>query len=289
MKRKLFIGSSSEGAQIASMVKNAIINECGDWIEPEIWNEEGMFKLNSSTFDNLLNKSIIFDYSILIATADDYIEKRGITNIAIRDNVIFEYGLFTGAMGKNNAYILIEESSEMPSDIAGNTLCLFKNENIKDKINRIVTTIKTTRSSFNYRPLPSSALAVGYFDNFIQCAAKKCKKRKKNLDILIPCDLFNLESRIEDFNTDKGRNVICCSRPHLHNYKQNRNIYYDIPTTLITIDSLISNILQTDVTGSSFEKNLWIRHEIENFSYTLKVLIKRNHLEQYVKIKDFNP
>lgn len=289
MKRKLFIGSSSEGAQIATMVKNAIDNECGNWIEAEIWTEKGMFKLNNSTFDNLLNKSIIFDYAIIVATADDYIEKRENTNIAIRDNVIFEYGLFTGAMGKNNVYILIEKDSEMPSDIVCNTLCLFKIENINEKINEIISTIKTTDNSFNYRPLPSSALAVGYFDNFIQPTVKRCRKKHKKLDILIPDDLHNLENRIKGFHSDKGKSVICCSRPHLHRYKVNRKTYYDVPTTLITICSLISNTLQTDITGNSFEKNMWIKHEIENFSHTLKVLIKRNHLEQYVQIKDFNP
>ena len=289
MKRKLFIGSSSEGAQIATMVKNAICKECGDWIDAEIWTEKGMFKLNNSTFDNLLNKSIIFDYAIIVATADDYIEKRGNANIAIRDNVIFEYGLFTGAMGKTNAHMLIEKSSEIPSDIVCNTLCLFENENINEKINEIISTIKTTNNSFNYRPLPSSALAVGYFDNFIQPAVKRCKKRNKKLDILIPNDLHNLENRIKDFHSDNGNSVLCCSRPHLHRYKINRKTYYDIPTTLITISHLVSNILQTDITGNSFEKDIWIKHEIENFSHTLKVLIKRNHLEQYVEIKDFNP
>ena len=35
MKRKLFIGSSSEGAVIAKQVKEIITDACGDWLEVE--------------------------------------------------------------------------------------------------------------------------------------------------------------------------------------------------------------------------------------------------------------
>lgn len=36
MKRKIFIGSSSEGIKIANQVKDQINLELGDWIECEI-------------------------------------------------------------------------------------------------------------------------------------------------------------------------------------------------------------------------------------------------------------
>src|SRR5262245_1254912 len=103
MKRKLFIGSSKEGEELAKKVHEEITRECGDWISPQIWNDGGIFDLNMSALDALVRASRRFDYGILVASKDDILKTRGRAHFVPRDNVMFEMGMFLGSLGLTRA------------------------------------------------------------------------------------------------------------------------------------------------------------------------------------------
>ena len=61
-------------------------------------------------------------------TADDLLEKRDIIGRCPRDNVLFELGLFMGALGRNRTFIVHSRTKPplLPTDLAGITPATFE-------------------------------------------------------------------------------------------------------------------------------------------------------------------
>lgn len=121
-KPALFIGSSSEGLEIA----RAIEFQLQDVTEVTIWNE-GFFGLGKGTLDILVNSIERFDFAILVLTSDDLSVSRDVSYLCPRDNVIFELGLFMGRLGRARTLIVCDqnENLKIPSDLAGFTIARY--------------------------------------------------------------------------------------------------------------------------------------------------------------------
>jgi Predicted nucleotide-binding protein containing TIR-like domain len=119
----IFIGSSSEGKQIAEYLQLAL-EDYG--FETVIWSQ-GVFGLAQNTLDTLLKVSKTYNYAILILTPDDIVTKRGNTRPVARDNVLFELGLFMGSIGRDRIFIVHsrDDNIDMPTDLAGVTVARF--------------------------------------------------------------------------------------------------------------------------------------------------------------------
>lgn len=115
-KPRLFIASSVESVAIAEAVN---VNLDHDF-EITIW-KNGTFKLSSSTIDDLVEKSSSVDFALFIFAPDDIATIRSRNEHVVRDNVIFEMGLFIGAIGKSRSFILKPRDAEMhlPTDLLG--------------------------------------------------------------------------------------------------------------------------------------------------------------------------
>ena len=163
MKRKLFIGSSTEGLSIARQLKTKIENTLGDWIEVEVWDEGKIFALNKSALDALVQASRKYDYGILVASRDDIVKTRGLKVWKPRDNVMFELGLFLGSLGLTRAFLLLEEKSKLPTDYNGVSVPYFqrkKTGSLDAAIEKVLDAIKATKLRYNLKPVPSAALAI---------------------------------------------------------------------------------------------------------------------------------
>ncbi len=119
----------------------------------------------------------LFDYGILIASADDTTFFRKKKVLTPRDNVIFELGLFSGRLGRFRSFLLVEQGIKIPSDLLGITLPPFpsgrgqkQNAALRKECKKIVDEIEQRRNIFDFGFLPSTALAFGYFNNFISKA-----------------------------------------------------------------------------------------------------------------------
>lgn len=119
----LFIGSSVEGLQIAMALQALLDHAC----EAEIWSQ-GVFGLSQGSLESLVLAMDRFDFAVLVLTADDLTIKRGNTQPASRDNVLFELGLFTGGIGRDRTYIVYNRRNppSLPSDLAGITAASFE-------------------------------------------------------------------------------------------------------------------------------------------------------------------
>lgn len=119
MKPRVFIGSSTEALEVAHAIQENLEHDalCKVWTQ-------GIFDLSGSALDNLLNASLNFDFAVFVFQPDDITKIRACTAETVRDNVVFELGLFIGKLGKERVYFLVPANSEgmrLPTDLLGIT------------------------------------------------------------------------------------------------------------------------------------------------------------------------
>lgn len=134
----VFMGSSGEGDKrgILKAIRSRLIDEIGrDEVLLEQWT--WAFGLGDTTIEGLEKATHASDFAILVMTPDDVVESRENSASAPRDNVVFELGLFMGALGRDRCLILSEELPDkpglkLPSDLLGITTARFKWPGDKD-------------------------------------------------------------------------------------------------------------------------------------------------------------
>ncbi len=130
MKPKIFIGSSVESLDIAYALQENLEHDA----EITVWSQ-GIFDLSRYSLDTLTDVLEGFDFGIFVLAPDDIIKMRDKEYQTIRDNVIFELGLFIGKIGKERNFIVIprdQEDFHLPTDLLGLTPATFE-PNREDK------------------------------------------------------------------------------------------------------------------------------------------------------------
>lgn len=125
-KNEIFIGSSSGMVDYMDEIalKLEKLKET-----PLLWNDEskGIFVPGTSTIDSLIEISERVKAAIFIFNKDDKVWFNGKDLItgdsedAVRDNVLFEYGLFMGTLGKGKVCIVCKGNPHIASDLQGIT------------------------------------------------------------------------------------------------------------------------------------------------------------------------
>ncbi|NOU46556.1 MAG: nucleotide-binding protein [Bacteroidales bacterium] len=288
MKRKIFIGSSKEGHNVAEQIKNEVNKHLGDWIECETWQEGKVFSQNKNTLDCLVKASRRYDYGILVASKDDITFKRFRLYNTMRDNVLFETGLFMGSLGLQRAFLITSDNISLPSDYSGVTIVKYNKKNLNNKIETILAELEKTKGSFNLKPLPSAALAFGYYESFVLDFSKKQFRENPNfqLKILLPANISDIDAQKELYIADYPSTETQGGRPVANEYNDEKNCFWDIPTTLNTIYHLTDYIIPSTELGINIEKDEWIQHELRNFAGTLETLIhKQGAYKKNIKIE----
>lgn len=113
---RVFIGSSAEGLSTAKAVQRALDHAC----QVRLWSQ-GIFETGGVGLQSLLDATENFDFAVFIVDIADTIKTRKKTKNTARDNVIFELGLFLGAIGKERCYIVYDRTKkpDLPSDLNG--------------------------------------------------------------------------------------------------------------------------------------------------------------------------
>lgn len=115
---KLFIGSSSEGLDVAHNLQAVL--EGRNICDVEVW-DQGVFEPSNYTLDDLLDKADEVDFAVLVASPDDITRSRGVEGPSVRDNIILEFGLFVGKLGRERTYLLATGDAKLPTDLLGLT------------------------------------------------------------------------------------------------------------------------------------------------------------------------
>jgi hypothetical protein len=114
-KVKIFLGSSSESADVMRQIQ--------EWLPPR-WAEPwtGAFKSDRQFFEQLLGLTREVDGAIFVFAEDDKTSIRHKIMPTTRDNVWLEYGLFVGALGREQVRRVVLGNPRDASDLLGITV-----------------------------------------------------------------------------------------------------------------------------------------------------------------------
>lgn len=110
---KIFIASSSEHLDIAYAIQENLANYN---LIATVWNQN-IFDATEVVIEALENTISKFDYAVFIFNPTDITNIRNNITNTIRDNVIFELGLFMGRIGRKNCFIISEKKINLTCQV----------------------------------------------------------------------------------------------------------------------------------------------------------------------------
>jgi hypothetical protein len=116
-KPRIFLGSSGKQAKLLRAITRGLEGVA----EVEPWTTT--FNPGRSTLDRLVELSQEVDFAAFVFAQDDWTATHASPSgeASPRDNVVFEAGLFGGALGIRRTFILHAHGSKLPSDLLGLT------------------------------------------------------------------------------------------------------------------------------------------------------------------------
>lgn len=306
IKKKLFIGSSSEELPLAEIAKSLLEHD----FDVTIWNEKvwdtAVFKINQNFLADLLKASLQYDFGILLGTNDDKVVFRGKDVMQPRDNVLFELGLFTGRLGTSKCAFLIDREIKLLSDFNGLSLAFFDKADkasFESAVNQIKDLfLSSADDEINF--FPSATLASVYFENLIVpiCrflienggfTSKEIHYKKCKVNVIIPTRIN------EDVNLqfEKLKSSIATESVFFKYAGRPRQIsidtqitndtleFIDFPTIIAGINHSIANLLPNDFNKLSPDYDSILERELRRFITTFKKLLIRHGFDEMVFVK----
>lgn len=113
----LFLGSSKESLPILETI---IAGLDTTRVIPIPWTEDVFWPSNTAVED-LEAQLLHTDFAVLVFSPDDKIVSRDIPLESPRDNILFEFGMFLGAIGRKRTYLLKPKGMQIkiPTDLMG--------------------------------------------------------------------------------------------------------------------------------------------------------------------------
>lgn len=146
MKKKVFIGSSSQAEEKAVIIQT-ILKELD--AETTIWSDANAFPIGINTIDYLVQAAHEHDAAVFILNKDDEIIKpTGDKEYIPRDNVIAEAGMFIGVLGKESVALCTVSDIHEISDFKGITTLRYNirnREEIKSRLKDWLEGVKTQK------------------------------------------------------------------------------------------------------------------------------------------------
>lgn len=125
-KPRVFISSSAESRAVAEAAQAILEPD----VECTVWHQ-GLVELSATFLESVTAKLADFDAAVLVFTPDDQTTSRGAMMPVVRDNVIFEAGLFVGALGRDRVYILKADGDlHLPTDLVGTTVASYDHQRL---------------------------------------------------------------------------------------------------------------------------------------------------------------
>lgn len=306
IKKRLFIGSSSEELGLAKSVKAMLDKD----FDVTIWNEKvwdtAVFKLNQNFLSDLLKAALQYDFGILLGTNDDKVEYRGNIVMQPRDNILFELGLFTGRLGTSKCAFLVDKKIKILSDFGGLTLAQFEMDDessLKAAVNEIRDLfLSSSDDELNF--FPSATLASVYLENLIApiCSyiiqndgfsVNNKHYKKCTITVIIPERInedVNLQfERLKSLKKTESVSFKYAGRPRSiiidTQVRDDTLEFIEFPTIITGINHAISNLLPNEFNRLSEDYNSILERELRRFIATLKRLLIKHGFSDMVTVK----
>lgn len=128
MSINIFIGSSKESVEVAQHVQKELRNRNSKYF-PVIWNQ-AVVKSSEFVIPELTKILQNSQYAIFIFHDDDVKKSRGKSSKVVRDNVLFEFGLAVGILGRENCFVFKSKDTKVPSDFEGLQYSIYDKEKL---------------------------------------------------------------------------------------------------------------------------------------------------------------
>ncbi len=118
----MIIASSGESLEYADALQVLL--------EPDfnvtVWNQ-GVFGLSGFVLDTFTSEIGRSSLGVVVSMGEDETSKRGTTSHSIRDNLLVEYGLMVGMLGRERTFLVVDkaQSTQLPTDLSGVTVAHF--------------------------------------------------------------------------------------------------------------------------------------------------------------------
>jgi len=123
MKPAVFIGSSSEGLDLTFAIQENLAVDA----KATVWNQ-GVSEPSKWTLEALEEGLDQFQFGVFVFSQDDLLTLWKEQDSALRDNVLFELGLFVGRLGREQTFIVIPKDASdfrLPTDLLGLSTLTF--------------------------------------------------------------------------------------------------------------------------------------------------------------------
>lgn len=312
----VFVGSSSEflakNKQFAPLLKEIFSKSVDPPLNVNLWGDWFEGHIGAETYQILDLAAKTSEWAILVFSQDDLRQtvaeslkkvadaKAQSTKATVRDNVLFELGLFYGHIGTKRVFILEQvakgDASHVAGDIRGIQRLRFSDKkSLEAALHRIVDLIRDRSTDFVPRWAPASSLAIGYYEQAIKPFVEKRREHEAKLgpfvvEVLVPHNSFHgldipnvrhvFGAACEQTDATGGAE----GRPMLWAFKGKRDVYFDIPTTLLTADRVIEAYMKDN--ASSAEKERMYRSQANAFASTVRSKTLAFHEVQLVDLRD---
>jgi hypothetical protein len=141
MKPRIFLGSSAQQEKLLQ----ALTRGLQDIADVEPWTS--VFNPGVSTLDRLVELTREVDFAAFIFAQDDWTSRGALPDpgggqASPRDNVVFEAGLFGGALGIRRTYILHARGAKLPTDLNGLTAIRYDPDTTPAIVRQINQTLR---------------------------------------------------------------------------------------------------------------------------------------------------
>ncbi|GMM73843.1 nucleotide-binding protein [Alteromonas gracilis] len=130
-KPKVFVASSVEGLDVAYPLQMNLQHDA----DLTVWNQ-GVFALSITPLDSIVKSLQSSDFGIFVFSPDDATRMRGSVENTVRDNVLFELGVFIGRLGKTRCFIVMPDNVDLhiPTDLLGVTPATYSGTRDKSEM-----------------------------------------------------------------------------------------------------------------------------------------------------------
>jgi hypothetical protein len=127
-KPTVFIGSSRAAMPYANRVRRGLARST----KAKVWSSA--FQPGQWTLQVILDHASRSDFGVFVLAPDDAAVIKGTRQSTVRDNVLFESGVFMGKLGPRRTFLLwpaeVAEGLRLPSDLEGLTLVTYDPKNL---------------------------------------------------------------------------------------------------------------------------------------------------------------
>jgi hypothetical protein len=141
MKPRIFLGSSTQQEKLLQALTRGLqdIADCEPWTS--------VFNPGVSTLERLVELTREVDFAAFVFAQDDWTSKGAAPDAAAaqaspRDNVVFEAGLFGGALGIRRTFILHARGAKLPTDLLGLTAIRYDPDTTPAIVRQINQTLR---------------------------------------------------------------------------------------------------------------------------------------------------